>query len=73
MPFGNFALRLMTSAPPKDEDVDYRGYLLEIRRLWIGWRISIIPLAISRHDVDRDRLIAEAKRLVDQHIDPVAQ
>jgi hypothetical protein len=64
----------MPSRPPRgDEDLDYRGCRIELRRLWMGWRIAVPELEITRHGIDRGQLIEESKHLVDQHIDASRQ
>ena len=62
--------------PPGEEDVDYNGFRLEVRRFGSGWRILIYALEgifgfekvpITRQYGERNKVIAEAKALVDQH------
>jgi hypothetical protein len=61
--------------PPGEEDIDYNGFRLEIRRFGSGWRILIYdPESFisfeknpnSRQYGERNKVIAEAKALVDQ-------
>jgi hypothetical protein len=61
--------------PPGEEDIDYNGFRLEIRRFGSGWRILIYDLESfisfekipnSRQYGERNKVIAEAKVLVDQ-------
>jgi hypothetical protein len=61
--------------PPGEEDIDYNGFRLEIRRFGSGWRILIYDLESfisfekipnSRQYGERNKVIAEAKALVDQ-------
>ena len=62
--------------PPGEEDIDYNGFRLEIRRFGSGWRIFIYALEgffsfekipNTRQYGERNKVIAEAKALVDQH------
>ena len=62
--------------PPGDEDIDYNGFRLEVRRFGSGWRIFIYDLESvsslekipnTRQYGERNKVIAEAKALVDQH------
>ena len=62
--------------PPGEEDIDYNGFRLEIRRFGSGWRILIYALEgffifdnvpNTRQYGERNKVIAEAKALVDKH------
>jgi hypothetical protein len=62
--------------PPGEEDLDYNGFRLEIRRFGSGWCIFIYDLESffifekipnTRQYGERNKVIAEAKALVDQH------
>jgi hypothetical protein len=62
--------------PPGDEDIDYNGFRWEIRRFGSGWRIFIYDLESfvgfekipnTRQYGERNKVIAEAKALADQH------
>ncbi len=62
--------------PPGEEDIDYNGFRLEVRRFGSGWRILTYALEgifgfekvpITRQYGERNKVIAEAKALVDQH------
>ncbi len=64
------------ASPPGEEDIDYNGFRLEVRRFGSGWRILIYALEgifgfekvpITRQYGERNKVIAEAKALVDQH------
>ena len=63
--------------PPGEEDIDYNGFRLEIRRFGSGWRILIYDLETfvgfeklpnTRQYGERNKVIAEAKALVDQRM-----
>jgi hypothetical protein len=62
--------------PPGEEDIDYNGFRLEVRRFGSGWRILIYALEgifsfekvpNTRQYGERNKVIAEAKAPVDQH------
>jgi hypothetical protein len=62
--------------PPGEEDIDYNGFRLEVRRFGSGWRILIYSLdgiygleknPNTRQYGERNKVVAEAKALVDQH------
>jgi hypothetical protein len=64
------------ASPPGEEDIDYNGFRLEIRRFGSGWRIFIYALEgifnfdkipNTRQCGERNKVIAEAKALVDKH------
>jgi hypothetical protein len=64
------------ASPPGEEDIDYNGFRLEIRRFGSGWRIFIYALEgifsfekipNTRQYGERNKVIAEAKALVDKH------
>ena len=63
--------------PPGEEDIDYHGFRFEVRRFGSGWRIfvyapgSILGLEKipnTRQYGERNKVIAEAKGLADQHM-----
>jgi len=62
--------------PPGEEDIDYNDFRLEVRRFGSGWRILIYALEgififekipNTRQYGERNKVVAEAKALVDQH------
>jgi hypothetical protein len=63
--------------PPGEEDIDYHGFRLEVRRFGSGWRIfvyapgsilSLEGIPNTRQYGERNKVIAEAKGLADQHM-----
>ena len=63
--------------PPGEEDIDYNDFRLEVRRFGSGWRIfvyapgsilSLEGIPNTRQYGERNKVIAEAKGLVDQHM-----
>jgi hypothetical protein len=63
--------------PPGEEDIDYHGFRLEVRRFGSGWRIfvyapgsilSLEGIPNTRQYGERNKVIAEAKGLTDQHM-----
>jgi hypothetical protein len=63
--------------PPGEEDIDYNGFRLEIRRSGSGWCIFIYDLKSfvsfekipsTRQFGERNKIITEAKALVDQRM-----
>jgi len=64
------------ASPPGEEDIDYNGFRLEVRRSGTGWCIFIYALEgivifekipSTRQYGERNKVIAEAKALVDKH------
>ena len=65
------------ASPPGEEDIDYHGFRLEVRRFGSGWRIfvyapgsilSLEGIPNTRQYGERNKVIAEAKGLTDQHM-----
>jgi len=63
--------------PPGEEDIDYNDFRLEVRRFGSGWRIfvyapgsilSLEGIPNTRQYGERNKVIAEAKGLTDQHM-----
>jgi hypothetical protein len=65
------------ASPPGEEDIDYNGFRLQVRRFGSGWRIFIYPpdsilslekIPNTRQYGERNKVITEAKSLADQHM-----
>jgi hypothetical protein len=65
------------SLPPGTEDISYKNHRLEVRHFGPGWRVFIYgPGSIlafseiphSRSKDEREKVIDEAKAIIDQHL-----